>query len=303
MKGSDGVNPRPHGNRSVHDEAQAGADDEDRTAPGVKPGASVGFRAKLAGVSLWDLVQMECLAGARKVVRVTGEAGIGYLYFDRGQIVHAVTAARSGHQLAGHEVAGQEAALEILGWTNGSFQPCDRPWPEVAAIVTSHEALLLEAARRRDERERAATNLVSFPRAGRASPITEELEGLEPMDIEEEGATAMGGWDIDDVPPRSAGQRGDAGSGGDFQLMLRLGAGGAVVRSHGASEEQAEAIAYVKRLVDLTGELMGLPELTALELVFARGRCVMFTDSNGDTVVLRPAPDTDVQPIRDRLGL
>jgi hypothetical protein len=29
----------------------------------------------------------------------------------------------------------------------------------------------------------------------------------------------------------------------------------------------------------------------------------MFTDSNGDTVVLRPAPDTDVQPIRDRLGL
>ena len=107
------MNPTAHG--------ASGIDDEDRTTPGVKPGAkpnaSVGFRAKLAGVSLWDLVQMECLARSRAVVLVTGEAGIGYLYFDRGLIVHAVTA----------ELSGQQAALEILSWTNGSFQPCDRP--------------------------------------------------------------------------------------------------------------------------------------------------------------------------------
>ena len=78
------VKPRAHGTSDI--------EDEDTTTPGVKPGASaVGFRAKLAGVSLWDLVQMECMAGSRLVVLVTGEGGIGYLYFDRGQIVHAVT--------------------------------------------------------------------------------------------------------------------------------------------------------------------------------------------------------------------
>ena len=154
----------------------------------MKPGAtgaSVGFRAKLAGVGLWDLVQMECLAGSRMVVLVTGEAGIGYLYFDRGHIVHAVTA----------ELVGEQAALEILGWTNGSFQPCDRPWPETATIVTSHEALILEAARRRDEGQRS--NLVSFPRSGRApmteefAPIEDGFEDLELMEIEEEGALGM----------------------------------------------------------------------------------------------------------------
>ena len=69
----------------------SGIDDEDRTSPGVQPGRAVGFRAKLAGVGLWDLVQMECLAGSHLVVLVTGEGGIGYLYFDHGQIVHAVT--------------------------------------------------------------------------------------------------------------------------------------------------------------------------------------------------------------------
>ena len=42
----------------------SGIDDEDRTSPGVQPGRAVGFRAKLAGVGLWDLVQMECLVPA-----------------------------------------------------------------------------------------------------------------------------------------------------------------------------------------------------------------------------------------------
>jgi len=287
------VKPTAHGASDI--------DDEDRTAPGVKPGAkpspSVGFRAKLAGVSLWDLVQMECLARSRAVVLVTGEAGIGYLYFDRGLIVHAVTA----------ELSGQQAALEILSWTNGSFQPCDRPWPETGTIATSHEALILEAARRRDEGQRS--NLVTFPRSGRAPiteelpPVTDEFEELELSEYEEEGALAMRSSNVDDAPPDAAAARAADIGNGDFQVMLRLGASGAVVRSHGASEEQAELIAYVKRLVDLTGELMGLDAFTALEFVFAGGRCVMFTDTNGDTVVLRPKPETNLQPIRDRLGL
>lgn len=291
------MNPRAHGASDI--------EDEDTTTPGLKPGAkanaSVGFRAKLAGVSLWDLVQMECMAGSRLVVLVTSEAGIGYLYFDRGKIVHAMTT----------ELTGQQAALEILSWTNGSFQPCDRPWPETGTIVTSHEALLLEAAQRRDEGQRS--NLVSFPRSGR-SPVTEELtpvaatdefEDLELDEFEEakvEGALGMRSSKVDDELPDAAATRADLGSG-DFQVMLRLAASGAVVRSHGASEEQAELIAYVKRLVDLTGELMGLDEFTALEFVFAGGRCVMFTDTNGDTVVLRPKPETNLQPIRERLGL
>ena len=47
---------------SVQAKGNGQIDDEDRTAPGIQPGRTVGFRAKLAGVGLWDLVQMECLA-------------------------------------------------------------------------------------------------------------------------------------------------------------------------------------------------------------------------------------------------
>ena len=73
---------------------------------------------------------MECLARSHRVVQVVGEGGVGYLYFDRGRIVHATTAQRTG----------EAAALEILDWTNGSFQSCERGWPAQATIRTSHEA-------------------------------------------------------------------------------------------------------------------------------------------------------------------
>jgi hypothetical protein len=261
-------------------------DDEDKTVPGVQPGRAVGFRAKLAGVSLWDLVQMECLAGSRMVVLVTGDGGIGYLYFDRGQIVHALTT----------DHTGEEAALEILGWTNGSFQPCERPWPEARTILTSHEALILEVARRQDE----ASNLVAFPTRATAEPLDE----VEMFDLEEEGGPRMPDRDVGESPPRPAPPPGHADlPGADYTVMLRLGPHGAIVKNDGGTEEQAEMAAYVRRLLDLAGDFLGLEGFTALECQFAQGRCFAFVDTNGDTVVLRPRAEANLQPLRERLGL
>ncbi len=87
-------------------------------SPGARSGSGRSWRASGCGTSCrWSASRARAL-----VVLVTGEGGIGYLYFDHGQIVHAVT---TDHM-------GEAAALEILGWTNGSFQPCNRPWPEAA---------------------------------------------------------------------------------------------------------------------------------------------------------------------------
>ena len=118
--------------------------------PGGNTGASRGFRAQLAGVGLWDLVQMECLARSRLVVRVAGEGGVGYLYFDRGRIVHAATAAL---------LRARRPRWRSSSWTNGSFQPCERPWPDRDRSRTTHEALILQAAKLKDE----SSNLVHFP--------------------------------------------------------------------------------------------------------------------------------------------
>jgi hypothetical protein len=264
-------------------------DDEDKTAPGLQPGRAVGFRAKLAGVGLWDLVQMECLTRSHAVVLVTGEGGVGYLYFDRGQIVHATTA----------EHAGEEAALEILSWTNGSFQPCDRPWPEVGTIATSHEALILEVARRRDE----SSNLVAFPsRSGADAParraVTEELEDVETFEIDEEGASNMRSPNEREVPAATRSEI----PVGDFSVMLRLGAHGEIVKNSGGTEDLAETIAYVRRLTELAGELMGIEGFSAFECTFAQGRYLVFVDG-GETVVLRPRPEANLQALRERLGL
>jgi hypothetical protein len=245
--------------------------------------SSRGFSAQLRGVGLWDLVQMECLARSRLVVRVAGEGGVGYLYFDRGRIMHAATI----------RYLGEAAALEILSWSNGSFQPCDRPWPERETIATSHEALILQAAQIKDEGAR--TNLVKFP--GRA---VEEVEMIE-LDDEgkEEGTVDMRSSKVDDAAPTPA--RSEVG--GDFPVAMRLSAGGAIVSNRGGTEELAETVAYAQRLMQLAGDLLGIDEFIALECSFTSGRCVIFMEANGDIVALRPRVEANLQPLRDKLGL
>ena len=259
-----------------------------------------GFSARLKGAGLWDLVQMECLSRAHRTVQVVGEGGVGYLYFDRGHIIHASTA----------RAIGEAAAIEILGWNNGSFQTCDRPWPEQRTIITSHEGLILQAAQLRDEGA-AASNLVAFPARGAAAAQdeTEIFEELELHEIDEEGDSTMRGSEMDEaVPaPKNGAQsaRTEVGATGEFSAVMRLGPNGAVLSSRGGSEDLAETVAYVQRLLQLTGELLGLGEFSAVECGFVEGRCIIFADNGGETVVLRPRTDGSVNlgALRERLGL
>ncbi len=269
--------------------------------PGGGP-APRGFSAQLRGAGLWDLVQMECLARSRRVVQVIGEGGVGYLYFDRGQLAHATTAQRSG----------EAAALEILGWTNGSFLSCDRPWPPQATIRTSPEGLILQVAQQRDEA--GASNLVAFPGRSGSGDDADRYEELELTEVgetvPEEGVTEMRGAGSDEAAatPKSGGGgapsgRAELGAGGEFSVMLRLGPNGAVIGNRGGSDELADATAYVHRLLELTGELLGFEKLTAVECGFFGGeRFIVF--SEGDEVVaLRPRPMFNLQALRERLGL
>jgi hypothetical protein len=262
---------------------------DEPTRPGGKSEPMRGFSAQLKGVGLWDLVQMECLARSRVVVRVAGEGGVGYLYFDSGRVMHAATA---------HYV-GERAALEILSWSNGSFQACERAWPDRETIGTTHEALILQAAKMKDE----SSNLVHFPgRAAGAKPGG-EIETIELNEANgltnEEGTTDMRGSNMDDAaptPPRSE-------VGGDFPVAMRLSLSGAIVSNRGGTEELAETVAYAQRLMQLAGDLMGIDDFIALECTFTSKRCVIFMESNGDIVALWPRADANLQPLRDKLGL
>jgi hypothetical protein len=278
-----------------------------KAGPGEAPTrerSASGFHAELEGAGLWDLVQMECLARSRLVVEITGEGGVGYLYFDGGRVVHASTLRNRG----------QAAALEILGWTHGTFQASNRSWPAAPTIEMSHESLLLHAAKHRDEQR--ASNLVAFP--GRsvevdADAAVDDLELYE-LDDDEEGPTRPGGKaagnqeedqmrnpNIDETTAPPLGAR--AESAADFPVMVRLSSQGAVLRNKGGTEELAEATAYAHRLVQLTGALLGLEEFVALECTFGSDRFLLFTEGDGDVVALRPRPDVNLQALRERLGL
>jgi hypothetical protein len=258
-------------------------------------GSGVGFRAQLNGASLWDLVQMECLTRARQVIRISGDGGVGYLYFNEGRLVHAVTS----------RLIGEAAAMEILSWTNGLFQACDRAWPASMTVETSCEALILRLAKRRDE---AATNLVAFP--GRAVAAggggdngggeETQFEEIEIEELHEEG-DMRAPTNIDQ--PAGPTEIGRADLTNDFPVVLRLGAGGAIVKNKGATEEMAGVVAYAHRLGQLAGELLGIEPFVAMECTFAQGRFLIFDEANGDTVALRPRTETNLQPLRDRLGL
>jgi hypothetical protein len=264
----------------------------------IAPATAVGFRAQISGASLWDLVQMECLSRSRQVIRVSGEGGVGYLYFMDGRVAHAVT----------YKLVGEAAAQEILSWTNGLFQPCQRAWPATSTIEGSCEGLILRLAKRRDE---AASNLVAFPAravtpgngvAAAAAAMEHEFEEIEIEELHQEGEMRAPTNSIDQPsPPPTAIGPGDLTA--DFPVVLRLGAGGSILKNKGGSEDLAGVVAYAHRLGQLAGELLGLDPFVAMECSFSDGRFLIFDEENGDTVALRPRNETNLQPLRDRLGL
>jgi hypothetical protein len=234
-----------------------------------------GFQARIKGANLADLVQMECLAGSRRAVRVTSGDQVGYLFFRGGHLVHAL--ARS--------LIGEAAALEMLGWDEGTFEPAERDWPAKDSIASNWQSLLLRAAQARDERD--AGSVVALHADGRPkikpppSPIGESIE-------------------FDVTPIQVAGHtlRSE-----DFELFLRMNRDGGVVGGQGSTQEFADIAAYALRLAQLIGDSLGVERFVAMECTFKEGRCFIVLEDNGEVVALKPRPQTDSSSLRELFRL
>lgn len=247
---------------------------KDSQASSVYAGGEEGFRANLTGASLPDLVQMECLGNSTLTVRVISGNDEGYLYFHQGQIVHAVSSS----------AVGEAAALEILGWNGGSFEPCSAGWPTSHSISKSWQALLLGAATKRDEERR---KVVDFPRerthgasmsqkpppAGNAPPVS--------------------------APPASGPPAGARG----IERAVRLAVDGRAVSTRGDAEELSAMTAYVLRIGALVGEQLGMGDLRAVECVASATRRLFYFDADGHLIGLEAGTDVELGDLRDRLGL
>ncbi len=99
------------------------------------------FAGTVVGVSLSDIVQVNCLSRSTSALEVKSRDGNGIIFFDKGRIVHAEI----------DEVTGEEAFYRIMGLDGGNIASKKVAGPPQATIDKPCEALIIEAARRLDE--------------------------------------------------------------------------------------------------------------------------------------------------------
>jgi hypothetical protein len=235
-------------------------------------GGQTGFRASLQ-VGLPDLVQLECLANTRGSFRVTSGKKIGYLVFDGGQLIHAITS----------DLTGEGAAFEILNWSEGTFEPCNVGWPETPTIHSKWESLLLLAAQARDESGRR--RVVSLPTRASAKRSVPPVAPAPAATSEPTSMSAI------PEPP------------GAVQAFIRMDPAGKVLATRGDVEELEAVASYTVRLAEIVGDALGLERFVALEASENTRRWFIHRDKAGNLLALRAVADGDFGALRQRIGL
>ena len=98
---------------------------------------------RLEGVSIPSLLQMLCLDLKTCTVRVFSKTRVGLLYLRNGQLFNARV----------EDLWGLKAAFTILGWETPVLEIDSRVREEDELIKLSIDAILLEAARAKDEKD------------------------------------------------------------------------------------------------------------------------------------------------------
>lgn len=88
-----------------------------------------------------------------------------------------------------------------------------------------------------------------------------------------------------------------------LKVMVLVSPDGNVITAKGAdAEEFAQVSAYATQLAALVGEGLGLDGFRELECDFKRGRCLIYLDSSGNTVGVRPKAEMPMAKVREVLG-
>jgi len=99
------------------------------------------FAVSLTCLSAIDIIQLKCLSNATLVLQVASPSGIGRIYFDNGQIIHAETL----------DIQGEDAFEQILRWKGGRIKETTAFTKPPRTITTGWQGLLLNIAQRIDE--------------------------------------------------------------------------------------------------------------------------------------------------------
>ncbi|MDI7258749.1 MAG: response regulator [Thermodesulfobacteriota bacterium] len=105
-------------------------------------GKRKGFRGKVVGLQLTDVIQMNCLSHLTAALTITRDGERGTIYLNEGEVIHA----ECGDQ------RGTEAFYYILSWLEGEFISNIGVTSPLQTIYQNWEHLLVEAMRRNDEK-------------------------------------------------------------------------------------------------------------------------------------------------------
>jgi predicted regulator of Ras-like GTPase activity (Roadblock/LC7/MglB family)/CheY-like chemotaxis protein len=99
------------------------------------------FKGTVAGVGLSDIIQINALSRSTSVLRVKDGDRLGIIYFQEGQVVHAISG----------ELEGEEAFYKIMESKGGRLDSTSYNELPGRTIDAPVEALIIESYRRMDE--------------------------------------------------------------------------------------------------------------------------------------------------------
>jgi hypothetical protein len=216
-----------------------------RGGPGLR---GTGFAARLQDVTLWDLIQFECLQRSRRIVRVSNRDLLGFVFFRDGDVVHATT----GH------LTGEVALAEMLGWEDGAFETWTGAWPDRETITAPSQQVLLELAQATDE--------------GRSPRVT-SLPGRD----EDAGRGVLSVVGSSSSPPAAAAIPLES---------ITISEEGRLIRGS-TSSNLAETAAYALGLGDFIGDVLGLDQLRAIEIDLDAAHFLVARASEGKVIAAR----------------
>jgi CheY-like chemotaxis protein len=124
-----------------------------------------GFEGRISDFQLSDLIQMNCLGRLTNAIFVSKDDQQGAIFFEDGNIVHAVV----------DNIEGENAFYEILTWQGGSFSVEKSRKAEKETVHKGWQTLLLEGMKRADEIRSSDSQVVESESARKKQDILKNL--------------------------------------------------------------------------------------------------------------------------------
>jgi hypothetical protein len=211
--------------------------------------------------SVAAVARAACLGGHTAVLCAEVPGDVGYLFFLKGELVHA----------ASLDLEGEAAAVEVLAWQGASLGWCERRWPRERTIAKDLSGLL----------ESIATQpLITTSPADSEAEEAEEAEEEPPPESQARRA-----------PPSALHARFPTAVGvsrallcDGFKNVLSVNGSGLATEARG-SHQHLKAIASASTVLgDLFGEALGLGPLFAAEASSSAFYRIVARSADGSTV-------------------